>query len=78
MELIVKADGTITGIYSDDLLPVLNKLGSFSTNRASFVEPGTDNTWTIDLSISNGPIVTGFRTRKEALDYEVAWLRENL
>jgi hypothetical protein len=73
LKLVIK-DGRITAIYND-ALTALREMGVAETKRASHVEPD-GNTWYADLSPVGGPLLTGFKTRKEALEAEVAYLRE--
>lgn len=73
-------NGVLTFIYDDELL-ILAKLGKMHTKRATHVEPyeGLYATlWKADLSPSGGPKLIGFETRREALDAEVEWLKENV
>ena len=66
--------GQIKAIY-DDALATLREMGDAETRRASHVEPD-GNRWYADLSPVGGPILTGFRTRKAALEAEVKYLRK--
>jgi hypothetical protein len=77
-ELVVKIDveGTMHFIWSDELVSLL-EAGKGTIRRASHVEPTTRGLWGADLSPVDGPILGPFRTRREALDAEVAWLHEN-
>jgi hypothetical protein len=72
----VDDEGRLTFIYSDDLL-FLHELGRSSVTRASHVEPTSAGEWTADMNPSNGPVLGPFKTRKEALDAEIEWLKEN-
>lgn len=72
--LRISTDGTITAIYSDDLLSFE---GDVSISRASHVEPSGSN-WMADLGPVNGPVLGPFRTRAEALKSEVEWLEKNI
>lgn len=74
--IVVRADGTIQFVYADDMKPLAAELGTSETKRASHVEPDGDG-WSVDLSPSGGPKVTGFATRREALDFELDWLDKN-
>ena len=66
---------TIRFIY-DDELSSFAELGQAETKRASHVEPvGSD--WFVDLSPSKGPKLGPFKLKQEALDAEVAWLKEH-
>jgi hypothetical protein len=72
----VDVDGTMHFIYSDELVDLL-EAGVGMVRRASHVEPVTGGLWGADLSPVDGPMLGPFRTRKEALDAEVAWLKKN-
>lgn len=76
--LTVKIDveGTMHFIWDDKLVPLL-EAGAGTIRRASHVEPTSQGLWGADLSPVNGPLLGPFRTRREALDAEVAWLEEN-
>lgn len=78
MELSIRGDGTVVGIYGEDLNLAALDLGPMSTRRASHVEPAEDGTWTADMSPVGGPLLDGFELRSEALAAEVAWLADNL
>lgn len=76
--------GSVEFLHDDQLYGHLAKHGAATAKRASHVEPSTINgevRWTADMSPSNGSILDndgkGYKTRKEALDAEVAWLKEN-
>lgn len=74
--LAINEDGDIAAIYSDDLLPLMDE-GSATVTRASHVEPAAGGGWYADLAPAGGPYLDGFKTRREALDAEVAWLTAN-
>ena len=74
MRLYVNPDGRCQAIYDETL--DLRQLGQTTISRASHVEPTTDGNWTADLSPVNGPLLGPFTTRSQALDAELAWLRE--
>lgn len=76
--LTVKVDieGTMHFIWSDELVELL-EAGRGEVRRASHVEPTTGGLWGADLSPVDGPLLGPFRTRREALDAEVAWLKTN-
>lgn len=63
-------------IYTDDLAELLT-LGEATVTRASHVEPALGGGWTADMGPSGGPVLGPFALRAEALDAEVAWLREH-
>lgn len=71
-------EGEMTFIYDDRCKELLEESGSSSTLRASHVEPGAGGDWICDLRPSGGHIVTGFRLRQEALDFERDWLEKNV
>lgn len=76
-DLYILPDGTISGIYSDDVdLRALAEAlgGSYSCRRASHVEPTSAGLWEADMAPSGGPVLGPFPTRAEALTREVAWL----
>lgn len=90
LRVTVERDGTVKAIYSDALLPVLDRLGGERTvTRASQVEPydgsGGDrfaarfqgHYWVADMRPSDGPVLGPFKRRADALDAEVEWLREH-
>lgn len=76
MEMRIDAEGNLRMIYSDALVGVLDE-GDAKVTRASTVEPGADGLWEVDLSMSGGPVMGGFKLRQDALDAEVAWLRDH-
>lgn len=75
--LVVEEDGTLTGIYNDDLADLLAQ-GQATVRRASHVEPAPGGGWEADMSPVGGGVLTGFALRSEALAAEVAWLNENV
>lgn len=74
MRLRVESDGTILGLYDEKL--DLSAMGNLVIQRASQVEPQGD-TWTVDLALSDGPILPGFAKRSEAIQAEVQWLENH-
>ena len=82
---IIISGGKARMIYSDDIRPVMAKMGAVTITRASHVEPGTlygypADRWVADMRPSGGPILvgptgTGYETRDEALAAERDWLR---
>jgi len=72
LKLVING-GRIKAIY-DDALVALMKEASAETKRASHVEPD-GNTWYADLTPVGGPLLTGFKTRKAALEAEVQYLK---
>lgn len=72
----VDTEGELTAIYSDDLVDLLSE-GKATIQRASHVEPsegGRDWTATMWNGIQLGP----FKTRRDALSAEVAYLEKEL
>jgi hypothetical protein len=74
-------DGTITTLYDDSLVDLGAEI---KVCRASEVEYAPDG-WYVKLTDSPlnkqhaGKLIgRGFKTRQEALDYEVAWLNRNV
>ena len=76
MRIVILADGSARGIYDDTLRDIYEALGPATIRRASHVEPGPDGLWYADLGPVGGPVLGPFRLRREALDAEVAALRE--
>jgi len=77
LKLVIRG-GQIKAVY-DDALTALMEKGEIKIRRASHVEPdflGTECKWIADMRPVDGPILTGFKTRREALDAEVRYLRE--
>lgn len=72
MELIIKPNGLVQGVYSDDF--DYRKLGEVNIRRASHVEPNEDGRWIADLSPVQGPKLGPFEKRSEALDAEKEYL----
>jgi hypothetical protein len=75
IELVVEPKGTVNCIYTDDL--DLAGLGEVRVRRASHCEPDEHGQWWADLAPVGGPKIGPFTKRGEALDAEVAWLRQN-
>ena len=72
MQLIIKPDGTIHGVYSDDF--DYKMLGETNIRRASHVEPDELGRWFADLSPVGGPKLGPFDRRKDALNAEIVQL----
>jgi hypothetical protein len=66
--------GRIKAIY-DDALTALFPFADVDITRASHVEPD-GRQWVADLRPVHGPILRGFRTRQDALDAEVRYLKD--
>jgi hypothetical protein len=77
-ELVAAPDGTLRGIYSDELADVAEAIGTVSVARASHVEPADGGGWRVDLSPSGGPVLGPYHRRGEALAAETEWLRSQL
>ena len=75
MQLIIHPDGTVHGLYSEEI--PLQSLGTLSIQRASHVEPTADGQWTADLSPVNGPLLGPFLSRSTALHAEQRWLEQH-
>ncbi len=75
MQLIVRPDGDIQCVYSEELDP--QSIGHAAISRGSHVEPTPDGQWTADLSPVNGPRLGPFPLRSEALDAERRWLEQH-
>jgi hypothetical protein len=78
---VCDVDGTVTTLYSDELID----LGALEISRASNVEPNPNGTWYVELT--NNPlngnhagkrIGDGFKTREEAIQFEVNWINKNI
>jgi hypothetical protein len=76
--IVVSPTGKISTVYRDDLVELLAQ-GKSETKRASHVDPiPCHNTWSADMSPSDGPKLLGFKTRGEALEAERNWLENKL
>ena len=75
MEIVVRKNGNAHCIYGE-AIPVPT-LGTIEIKRASHVEPDADGKWIADLNLINGPMLGPFEHRTEALNAEVAWLKDN-
>jgi hypothetical protein len=78
---IIDEDATITTMFSDSLVD----LGQHKISRASNVEPDPDGSWYVELchdpifgTQQGKRIGSGFKTRQEALDFEVNWINNFL
>jgi hypothetical protein len=72
MELVVTANGTIRAIYAEEL--DLCILGHPVIIRASHVEFDEAGPCVADLTPVNGPILSPFDRRSDALGAEQSWL----
>lgn len=78
MQLYVRPNGAAQCLYDEKI--ELHALGALDIRRASHVEPDTKNNgfWYVDLSPVGGPVMTGFKTRADALSAEADWLNEKM
>lgn len=76
--ITISETGQARMIYHDDLAPLLAQ-GDATVRRASHVEPAPGGGgWTADLTPVDGPVLGPFMLRQQALDAEVAWLRQHV
>lgn len=75
IDLQVGTDGSVDFIYNDAAVEILEE-GESTVVRASHVEPCAGG-WSADMGPSGGPVLGPFRTRQQALDEEVEWLKQN-
>ena len=76
--IAVAPDGTITTIYDDALIGLIEQ-GEARVTRASHVEPIANGLgWTADMTPMGGPVLGPAPTRELALKLEVAWLEARL
>ena len=75
MQIIIEPGGTARCIYTEEI--DLAAIGSPTITRASHVEPAEQGGWQADLSPVDGPVLSGFAHRSEALAAEHAWLDAN-
>lgn len=76
MKVVVRPDGRIRMLYSDDL--DLRLLGNATTTRASHVEPTDDGRWTADMAPVGGGVLGPFEKRGEALAAERRYLESEV
>lgn len=81
MVVIISKDGKIRFIEKDETAEFRDSLGGNTRiARASHIEPaveGDEVTWNADLGPVGGPILSGFKTRAEALKAEERWLLDH-
>jgi len=80
MKIIIDKSGIVRFVYNEKLMNALDKFENKKTiRRASQVEPDPNNPgeWYADLTKSNGPILSGFKKRSDAINAEIKWLNEN-
>jgi hypothetical protein len=75
MQISVTPQGDTVFVYNEDF--DASFLGCTTISRASHVEP-CEGGWSADMSPVDGPVLTGFAKRSQALAAEVAWLEENV
>ena len=78
-QIVIEPDGTVRGLYSDELADALRGVGPVTVERASQVE--YDNGlggWTVQVEVEPRPLVGTFRRRDEALRWERAYLDARL
>lgn len=70
------SNGEVKFLYNEIIN--LDELGDKTIQRASFVEPNKDN-WSVDFSpIGENVKVDGFKTRSEAINYEINYIENNI
>lgn len=75
IDIVIEPDGTVRTIYCEAIN--LFALGQPDIRRGSHVEPNEEGAWEADLSPVGGPTLGPFLVRSEAIQAEVAWLREH-
>jgi len=75
--LVIRPTTVVEAVYSDSGAGVLRAIGSVAIARASHVEPNGAGKWEADMSPSGGPVLGPFDLRQQAIDAELAWLKEN-
>ncbi len=77
MKILIGANGQVTAVYNDGLLPVADRLGGVKDiTRASNVE--WNGTAWVAQSCATGEVLATEPTRQEALKKEVAAIESNL
>ena len=76
LQIVVDETGDLLFLHDDALADLLGE-GAPTIERASHVEPDEHGLWFADLSPVEGPRLSGFRLRSQALEAEAQWLREN-
>lgn len=80
----INETGEALTLYSDDLVELG---GQRQISRASHVEPASEGDGTWEVKLGDDPILgkwagkligNGFTTRKEALEFEVNWINQNI
>ena len=75
--VVVRPDGAVEFVYSDDLRPLL-EAGESTIRRASHVEPTPDGRWQADLTPVGGPVLPATETRQQSLRQETEWIETNI
>ena len=75
MQLIIDTSGNTRCIYGETI-PVAH-LGRIKIRRDSHVEPVAVGKWIADMKPVDGPILSPFGIRSEALTAERRWLENN-
>ncbi len=73
-ELIIGLGGNVRMIYSDLVEP--HAFGEPTIERGSHVEPDQNGFWWADLTPVNGPRLGPYHMRSNAIEAEIAWLKE--
>jgi hypothetical protein len=75
--IVVSEDGSRSvSIYDDDL--DFGHFGEYRIERASHVEWSEEHGFYADLTPSGGPLLTGFKKYRDAVEAELRWLDEHL
>lgn len=75
---VVVSNGCIRMVHQDNIVKEIQGKGRVVTKRASHVEWDNDGQcWYADMSPVDGPMLTGYETRDDALAAERAWLFEH-
>jgi len=74
-DFVIDEDGSVMSIYDDGNRELLEGAGGVVIERAASVEPEGGSKWVADLSLSGGPLLGPFSTRRLALVFESEWLR---
>lgn len=77
MKIILGVDGVVRYVYNDVIHKHMSTLGEATIKRATHVEPDENGMWYADLSPVGGEKITGFKTHKEAIDFELKWLSKH-
>lgn len=76
MKLLISDNGVVAGMYSDRLIPVMERLGEAQVNRASNVE-WNNGKWEARSS-KDDSLLAAAKTREEALRLEHVAVENNL